>query len=210
MRLYTLFYLLIYYLLTKLGLPLYVASSVFVRATLGTLYTDLDVTIHKTFIRSGTSGSSPDATSIPSAPTIDPPIPSHAPQRNAIDEDQRWSRRQLSVIIGLLVSGKSRLALSESKAEWDVYVQLSPLPRICYFEFGPLNLSFRECTYTFSPRSGLVILHTVNSIHPAPSETVYQAFQKALSKLSIAGMGSTTSQGKGAMSVSSPRRDNSL
>ena len=98
------------------GLPLYVASSLFVRATLGTLYTDLNVNMHKIQVRTPTGG-----TSTPSSPPSSKPLqspPAMSDERSEIN----WSRRQLSLMIGLLVSGKSRLALSEANAEWDVYV----------------------------------------------------------------------------------------
>ena len=76
-----------------------------------------------------------------------------------------------------------------------------------YLTLCEAEMYYRECTYTFSPRSGLIDLHTVNSIHPAPSETVYATFQKALSKMSLAGIGGPSGQGKGAMSVTSGKRD---
>ncbi|CEL59917.1 hypothetical protein RSOLAG1IB_09201 [Rhizoctonia solani AG-1 IB] len=68
--------------------------------------------------------------------------------------------RDREIKIGLIVSGSSRVG--GGKAEWDI--------------LG---------TYRFSPRSGLINQHDVNSIHPAPHSTVYNAFQMSLQKLGL-------------------------
>ncbi|KAL5521180.1 hypothetical protein ACEPAG_9103 [Sanghuangporus baumii] len=145
------------------GLPLYVASSVFLRHGMHALYTDLAVAIRKVQIHSGKSRVTPSSDSAPS------PV---APNEERDPEDKQ---RERAATISLLVSGISRLGLSKESAEWDV-----------------------TSTYTFSPRTGRIGLHTVNAIHPAPSETVYAAFQSVMSTLS-SGFGAGNQ--KGALNV---------
>ncbi|KEP50958.1 hypothetical protein V565_070400 [Rhizoctonia solani 123E] len=69
--------------------------------------------------------------------------------------------REREIKIGFIVGGSSRVG--GGKAEWDI--------------LG---------TYRFSPTSGLINQHDVNSIHPAPHSTVYNAFQRSLEKLGLA------------------------
>ncbi|CAE6425928.1 unnamed protein product [Rhizoctonia solani] len=69
--------------------------------------------------------------------------------------------REREIKIGYIVAGSSRVG--GGKAEWDI--------------LG---------TYRFSPASGLINQHDVNSIHPAPHSTVYNAFQRSLEKLGLA------------------------
>ena len=40
-----------------------------------------------------------------------------------------------------------------------------------------------ESTYTFSPITGLIHSHVVNSIHPAPHQAVYDSLHSTLGKL---------------------------
>lgn len=147
------------------GLPLYVASSVFVRTTLNALYTDLAVNMLKVQVKDGAKARSKDR-----------------------DAGER-RERDLAITIRLLVSGIGRLTLSSERAEWDV-----------------------TSTYTFCPRTGFIILHTVNAIQPAPSETVYAAFQSTLSALS-GGLGRGPAGGKGVLStvkVKEPHSNNKV
>ncbi|KLO18900.1 hypothetical protein SCHPADRAFT_818998 [Schizopora paradoxa] len=74
-------------------------------------------------------------------------------------------KRRKAFTIGLLVSGMGRLGLGTSReAEWDV-----------------------TATYEFSPASGLISKHIVNSIDPAPHETVFAALRSSLVKLGLVG-----------------------
>jgi hypothetical protein len=41
----------------------------------------------------------------------------------------------------------------------------------------------RNSTYTFSPITGLIHIHTINSIHPAPHQTAYDALRSSLERL---------------------------
>ena len=66
--------------------------------------------------------------------------------------------RSLSMRIG--VSGLARV--SRAKSEWEV-----------------------DCTYSFSPITGLILVHTVNSIHPTPHESVYEAFRLGFGRLGL-------------------------
>ena len=114
-----------------IGLPLYVASSVFVRHAMIALYTDLAVAMHKVKIHSSPpSSSSPPPSSSPlsegSSPTPTPPpqsLPESPPNKSRVQ--QKNLNRERSITIGLLVSGSGRLGLSTERAEWDVYASLS-------------------------------------------------------------------------------------
>ncbi|KAG8722056.1 hypothetical protein FRC08_007477 [Ceratobasidium sp. 394] len=68
--------------------------------------------------------------------------------------------RERKFQVGFIVTGSSRVG--ESKAEWDVL-----------------------STYKFSRNTGLINQHDVDSIHPAPHSTVYDAFQTSLQKLGL-------------------------
>ena len=43
--------------------------------------------------------------------------------------------------------------------------------------------SLSESTYTFSPITGLIHEHVVNSIHPAPHQAVYDSLRLSLGKI---------------------------
>ncbi|KAJ7471296.1 hypothetical protein B0H11DRAFT_2041151 [Mycena galericulata] len=118
------------------GLPMYLASSVFVRHTLNALYADLKVVLNKV--------------------TVDTPPPSPVgdvdPQPTA---KARRKSREKSLFVGLTASGIARV--SGAAGEWEV-----------------------NSTYTFSPLTGLIHVHTVNSIHPAPHQAVYDSLRASL------------------------------
>lgn len=121
---------------TRLGAPLYITSSVFVRHTLNALYSDLQVDLL-------------------SVRTTLPPQSSPATSPNPLGKARE---RSLSMRIG--VSGLARV--SGAKSEWEV-----------------------DYTYGFSPITGLVLVHTINSIHPAPHESVYEAFRLGFGRLNL-------------------------
>ncbi|KAL0577550.1 hypothetical protein V5O48_004448 [Marasmius crinis-equi] len=124
------------------GLPLYIASSAFVRHTLNALYSDLQVTIHKVSVNTPKSGNPPyDADSPPQTPSM-------------LQQTSKLSREK-SLFLGLRVTGTARV--SGSLGEWEV-----------------------NCTYGFSPITGLILSHTINSIEPAPHQTVYDALRVSL------------------------------
>ncbi|ESK91625.1 hypothetical protein Moror_2543 [Moniliophthora roreri MCA 2997] len=114
------------------GLPLYIASSTFIRHTLNTLYSDLQVTLHKVVVNT----------------------PKYSAQHDLTSSKQNKNREK-SLFIGLRVTGNSRV--SRAVGEWEV-----------------------GCTYGFSPTTGLIHVHTINSIEPAPHQTVYDALRASL------------------------------
>ena len=62
-----------------------------------------------------------------------------------------------------------------------------------------LTSSPRNSTYTFSPTTGLIHLHNIDSIHPAPHQAFFSALQAALTKLGLGGTqqtGAPTSQSR--------------
>ncbi|KAI0325553.1 hypothetical protein GY45DRAFT_1330096 [Cubamyces sp. BRFM 1775] len=78
------------------------------------------------------------------------------------------SIREKSLFVGLVVHGINRV--SKAEGGWEV-----------------------NATYTFSPNTGLIHLHNIDSIHPAPHQAFFDALQAVLSKLGLGG-----SQGEGA------------
>lgn len=45
----------------------------------------------------------------------------------------------------------------------------------------------RNSTYRFSPQTGLILEHKIDSIEPAPTQAVFDALRAALAKLGLAG-----------------------
>ncbi|KAK7062615.1 hypothetical protein VNI00_000103 [Paramarasmius palmivorus] len=127
------------------GLPLYIASSAFVRHTLNTLYSDLRVTLHKVVVNTPKSSPRYPSANHSDGDSEDQPHVSSKPKPN----------REKSLFIGLTVTGNSRV--SRAVGEWEV-----------------------NCTYGFSPNTGLIHVHTINSIEPAPHQTVYDALRTSL------------------------------
>jgi len=78
------------------------------------------------------------------------------------DEGKKRHRREKSVFIGLKVVGKSRV--SGSIGEWDV-----------------------NSTYSFNPYSGLIHVHTINSIQPAPHQAVFDALRAMFGRMGDGG-----------------------
>ncbi|KAH7890357.1 hypothetical protein F5I97DRAFT_1799513 [Phlebopus sp. FC_14] len=126
------------------GLPLYMASSVFIRHTMKTVYSDLRVELRKCTVQSASS-------------------PSLHPSSGSITRSNY--KRDKSLFIGLSVYGTARV--SGGLGEWQV-----------------------DSTYSFSPVNGLVNLHTINSIQPAPHQAAYDALRASLNSVfGIGGMG---------------------
>ncbi|KAJ7822429.1 hypothetical protein B0H13DRAFT_1737818 [Mycena leptocephala] len=114
------------------GMPMYLASSVFMRHTLNTLYSDMKVVLNKV--------------------SVDAPSPVNDPD---LQPKARRKNREKSLFVGLSATGTARV--SGAVGEWEV-----------------------NSTYTFSPLTGLIHIHTVNSIHPAPHQAVYDSLRKSL------------------------------
>ncbi|KZT64807.1 hypothetical protein DAEQUDRAFT_732163 [Daedalea quercina L-15889] len=77
-------------------------------------------------------------------------------------QGEQHSLREKSLFISLNVSGIARV--SGVHGGWDV-----------------------NSTYTFSPLTGLIHLHKIDSIEPAPSQAVFDALRAALAKLGLTG-----------------------
>ncbi|KAI9570926.1 hypothetical protein HD554DRAFT_2017731 [Boletus coccyginus] len=118
------------------GLALYMTSSVFIRHTMKTLYSDLRVEMRKLAVHTPPNTGAPDAT--------------------------QPRRREKSLFVGVTVCGTTRV--SGGIGEWQI-----------------------DSTYGFSPVSGLINLHTINSIQPAPHQAAYDALRASLSQ--VFGMG---------------------
>lgn len=144
------------------GLPIYMALSSFVRHTLKTLYSDLQLTLTKVVV------SSPD-TSLNNAASV--------PSRS-----RKPSRRDKSVVVGFHVTGISRV--SGAHGEWEV-----------------------NSTYLFSPRSGLIDRHLVDSIYPAPHQAVYDSLRLNLGRVFGFGLGEGPSTGAGRATCSNNDRE---
>ncbi|KAG5651500.1 hypothetical protein H0H81_008472, partial [Sphagnurus paluster] len=118
------------------GLPLYLASAVFIRHTLNALYTDLSLDLQKLVVNT-------------------PRAPISAEQRGP---NNRIRSRDKSLLLGFCVTGTSRV--SGARGEWEV-----------------------NSTYSFSPSTGLIDKHVVNSIYPAPHQAVYDSLRLSLGKV---------------------------
>ncbi|KAG1727483.1 uncharacterized protein EDB91DRAFT_1164024 [Suillus paluster] len=118
------------------GLPLYLASSVFIRHTMRTLYSDLRVELRRVIVQGSPS--------------------SHS--ESAVAGTHLNHQREKSVFIGLDVHGTTRV--SGGVGKWQI-----------------------DSTYSFSPLSGLIQTHTINSIHPAPHQAAYDALRASLSSV---------------------------
>ncbi|KAK7468367.1 hypothetical protein VKT23_002883 [Stygiomarasmius scandens] len=168
--------------LTVEGIPLYLASSVFIRHTLNALYTDLHVTLHKVVVN--TPKSKPGSLPPPvESETGDARTPEEA-ERDKLGLNQKGNREK-SVFIGLRVIGTSRV--SGADGQWEV-----------------------NSTYSFSPVSGLIHLHTINSIEPAPHLTVYDALRMSLGNVFGYGIPSPEGEprsGRGAPATCTGKRD---
>lgn len=105
---------------------------------------------------------------------------------------QTRSIREKSLFVNFSVRGTNRV--SKAEAGWEVYVlALAPvsLPALT-----PCTMH-RNSTYTFSPVTGLIHLHAIDSIHPAPHQALFDALQAALNKIGL-GRSSDPREGAGA------------
>ncbi|KAI1787212.1 hypothetical protein LXA43DRAFT_975391 [Ganoderma leucocontextum] len=150
------------------GLPLYMASSVFVRHTLSALYTDLRVELQRITVHGPRSASGLCST--------DSAEPGVSGDLRRSQQGEIRSIRQKSLFIGLMVHGTNRV--SKAQGGWQV-----------------------NSTYTFSPTTGLIRLHVVNSIHPAPHQAFFNALRAALNKI---GLGGAQGAGEGGMARTTP------
>jgi len=89
--------------------------------------------------------------------------------------------REKQILVRNIVSGRSRL--TKSVNEWDVV-----------------------STYTVSPHTGLIDLHTVESIQPAPHITVFDGLRAALARLAGVDLAGPTSTVPSSGSACSQRR----
>ncbi|KAG6828482.1 hypothetical protein H0H87_001839 [Tephrocybe sp. NHM501043] len=128
------------------GLPLYLASAVFIRHTFNALYTNLSVELRKVVVKTPRSH----------AP------PSLHEERNTRPQKNRRGREK-SLIVAFCVTGTSRV--SGAQGEWEV-----------------------SSTYSFSPTTGLIDKHFVDSIYPAPHQAVYESLRTSLGKVFGIGM----------------------
>ncbi|TFK86300.1 hypothetical protein K466DRAFT_493073 [Polyporus arcularius HHB13444] len=150
------------------GLPLYLASSAFVRHTLNALYTDLRVELRRVRVHGPRSSSG-----------LRPDTPEATPETHQ-QQGKTRSIREKSLFIGLVVRGTNRV--SKAEGGWEV-----------------------NSTYTFSPTTGLIHLHNIDSIHPAPHEAFFSALQAALNKIGLGGpQGETGAGGVARSSAPSP------
>ncbi|KAL1939294.1 hypothetical protein VTO73DRAFT_10097 [Trametes versicolor] len=85
---------------------------------------------------------------------------------------QTRSIREKSLFVNFSVRGTNRV--SKAEAGWEV-----------------------NSTYTFSPVTGLIHLHAIDSIHPAPHQAFFDALQAALNKIGL-GRSSDPREGAGA------------
>ncbi|KIM56583.1 hypothetical protein SCLCIDRAFT_42195, partial [Scleroderma citrinum Foug A] len=119
------------------GLPLYMASSVFIRHTMKTLYSDLRVDLRKLVVQT-------------------PPNTPNTPYSHGEAVGSVRRTREKGLFLGFTVLGTARV--SGGLGEWQV-----------------------DSTYSFSPVTGLINMHVINSIQPAPHQAAYDALRASLS-----------------------------
>ncbi|OBZ77299.1 hypothetical protein A0H81_01782 [Grifola frondosa] len=172
------------------GLPLYMASSAFVRHTLNALYTDLRVELRRVRVhgpRSSPSMSRYSTVAANSSPvdasrsgfrsTPWPRFGTGGSHTSTSEYERKESLRWVS-------------SFGQCKGKW--YrgrlgsVRSFPLDHRG-FDVKLFAVSPRNSTYTFSPITGLIYLHTIDSIYPAPHQAVYDALRAALVKLGLTG-----------------------
>jgi len=100
---------------------------------------------------------------IPKMVVNTPQLPSELDNRGYSTKKPRMNREK-SIRIRQVVNGVGRV--SGQPAEWEI-----------------------ESTYTFSPITGLIHEHVVNSIHPAPHQAVYDSLRLSLGKVLGLGWG---------------------
>jgi len=89
---------------------------------------------------------------------------------------KRRISREKSILLRSIVTGTARV--SGKRGEWEMYVFA-----YTFFNFLSHQLySCRESIYTFSPTTGLIQKHVVNSIHPAPHLAVYDSLRLSFGK----------------------------
>ncbi|KAF8237458.1 hypothetical protein L208DRAFT_1356231, partial [Tricholoma matsutake] len=130
------------------GLPLYMASSVFVRHTLNALYSDISVVLRKVVVNTPRYRN-------PSSLHTGSSQPSEPEHEKHSSKSSKRKSREKSLFIGLCVTGTGRV--SGGRGEWQV-----------------------NSTYTFSPVTGLIYMHTIDSIHPEPHQAVYDSLRSSL------------------------------
>ncbi|EFI26628.1 hypothetical protein CC1G_15400 [Coprinopsis cinerea okayama7 len=161
------------------GLQLYLASASLVRRTMKTLYSDLNVTLTKVSVHTTPPSPPPPGSSAQFSSLNASSLNGHsilagsarsdgAPEEGYMTPSRQKEKRlnrDKHLIVRQLVTGLTRV--SGTPSEWEV-----------------------ESMYTFSPVSGLIWKHTVNSIQPAPHLAVYHSMRTSLGKLF--GFGSST------------------
>lgn len=97
------------------GLPLYMASSVFVRHTLNALYSDISVVLRKVVVNTPRYRN-------PSSLHTGSSQPSEPEHEKHSSKSSKRKSREKSLFIGLCVTGTGRV--SGGRGEWQVYVPL--------------------------------------------------------------------------------------
>jgi len=136
------------------------------------IYSDLTVHITKMIVNT------------PNGPLLPP-----EPDSRGYSTKKRRINREKNFRIRQVVSGVGRV--SRKPAEWETSVIY--LPSLATLNF---NILLSESTYTFSPVTGLIHEHVVNSIHPAPHQAVYDSFRLSLGK--VLGLGWSEGAGSGS------------
>ena len=157
------------------------ASSVFVRHTLNALYSDISVVLRKVVVNTPRSRKT-------SSESSQPTESEH--ENHTSRSPVKKKGREKSLFIGLCVTGTGRV--SGGRGEWEVYV-------LFLFALFLFQFESRNSTYTFSPITGLIHLHTVDSIHPEPHQAVYDALRSSLGN--VFGLGLRGSGGMRANEV---------
>ncbi|KAJ3740126.1 hypothetical protein DFH05DRAFT_452163 [Lentinula detonsa] len=170
--------------LTLEGKPLYLASAVFIRHTLNTLYSNLHVSLIKVAVSvprdrasSGPDSNSESTPRLPPNPESDTGLGGVGTPSSGEDlhTENSGYKREKSFYIALRVIGTSRV--SGALGQWEV-----------------------RSTYTFSPLNAQIVKHTVNGIEPAPERGVWEGLAKVLGLGNVGEGFVAGTHGQGALS----------
>ncbi|RXW20578.1 hypothetical protein EST38_g5272 [Candolleomyces aberdarensis] len=192
------------------GLQMYLASSSLLRHTMNTLYSDLEVTVTKISVYNkpppdnnippsegglgGGTAATTSSASVFAAASSSPSSPSPlSSSSDGSDSDSALGLGRFEAASSDKATNLKRNPLSSSKdtgkAKEKKRLNREKYLLVRQLVTGVNRVSGKpgewevESLYTFSPLSGLILKHTINSIRPAPHIAVYDSLKMSLGKM---------------------------
>lgn len=136
---------------------------------------------------------------VPPAPpaSVPTPIPTSPRNHSKATRHGAFGRRAYSSVCAL--SARTASAKPKAAGKCASAVSLARPARSSSWCSAP---SVSNSTYTFSPVTGLICLHNIDSIQPAPHQAFFSALQAALNKIGLGGP--SGAEGIGGVARSSP------